>query len=166
MIVDTQEFVWEFSQPSCPGQTRKKVAWEFSQLSCRGQTRTRVVWDLMRVDKRLFALQFFNYHYLVKCKQELHAWMRNFSRVLIKQEQELNESWEARSCMFSQLFYPIWSWEFLTLMSWLNKNKNKSWWELTKQVIGWELFQTRTFWSSEKKVAWELIDKTNPTVSL
>jgi hypothetical protein len=51
-------FVWEFSQLSCPGQTRTRVAWElmrvekrefareFSQLSCPGQTRTRVAWEL------------------------------------------------------------------------------------------------------------------------
>ena len=54
MRVDKREFVWQFSQLSCPGQTRTRVTWElmrvdkrefvwqFSQLSCPGQTRTRV----------------------------------------------------------------------------------------------------------------------------
>ena len=67
---DSWEFVWEFSQLSCPGQTRTRVAWElmrvdkrefvweFSQLSCPGQTRTRVAWELMRVDKREFVWEF------------------------------------------------------------------------------------------------------------
>ena len=67
MRVERREFVWEFSQLSCPGQTRTRVTlelmrvdrrefvWEFSQLSCPGQTRTRVTLELMRVDKREFV---------------------------------------------------------------------------------------------------------------
>jgi hypothetical protein len=58
MRVEKREFASEFSQLSCPGQTRTRVAWElmrvekreftweFSQLSCSGQTRTRVAWEL------------------------------------------------------------------------------------------------------------------------
>jgi hypothetical protein len=53
MRVEKREFAWEFSQLSCSGQTRTRVAWElmrvetweFSQLSCSGQTRTRVAWN-------------------------------------------------------------------------------------------------------------------------
>ena len=70
MRVDKWEFVWEFSQLSCPGQTRTRVVWElmgvdkrefvwvFSQLSCPGQTRTIVAWELMRIDKREFVWEF------------------------------------------------------------------------------------------------------------
>ena len=57
MRVDKQEFVWEFSQLSCPGQTRARVPWELmrvdkrqfvwepSELSCPGQARTSVAWE-------------------------------------------------------------------------------------------------------------------------
>ena len=67
MRVEKQEFVWEFTQLSCPGQTRTRVAWElmkvdkrefvweFSQLSCPGQTRSRVARESMRVEKREFV---------------------------------------------------------------------------------------------------------------
>jgi hypothetical protein len=70
MRVEKWEFVWEFSQLSCPGQKRTRVAWElmrvekrefaweFSQLSCPGQKRTRVAWELMKVEKREFAWEF------------------------------------------------------------------------------------------------------------
>ena len=33
MRVNKQEFVWEFSQFSCPGQTRTKVSWELTSES-------------------------------------------------------------------------------------------------------------------------------------
>jgi hypothetical protein len=56
-----------------------EFVWEFSQLSCPGQTRTRVAWELMRVES-------------------LHESFLN-SRVPVKREQELHESWEARVCM-------------------------------------------------------------------
>jgi hypothetical protein len=40
---------------SCVRVEKREFAWEFSQLSCPGQTRTRVAWELMRVEKREFA---------------------------------------------------------------------------------------------------------------
>jgi hypothetical protein len=36
---------------SCMRVEKREFAWEFSQLSCPGQTRTRVTWELMRVEK-------------------------------------------------------------------------------------------------------------------
>ena len=35
MRVDKREFIWEFHQPLCPGQTRARVAWEFQCLTSR-----------------------------------------------------------------------------------------------------------------------------------
>ena len=83
MRVEKREFVWEFSQLFCPGQTRTRVAWElmrvekrefvweFSQLLCPGQTRTRDAWEL--TNDSLYQ-SFPNSHVLVKREQELHGY--------------------------------------------------------------------------------------------
>ena len=75
------EFVWEFSQLSCPCQTRTRVVWElmrvdkwqfvweFSQLSCPCQTWTKVAQD--RVDRswqaELVYMRVFSYMSLLYC---------------------------------------------------------------------------------------------------
>jgi hypothetical protein len=48
---------------------KREIAWEFSQLSCSGQTRTRVAWELR--SERLHE-SFLNSHAPVKREQELH----------------------------------------------------------------------------------------------
>ena len=85
--VDKREFAWEFSQLSCPDQTRIKVTWEliivdkgefvweFSQLSCPGQTRTRTAWE-----------------WWVSTSESLYV--REFCHVLVERESELHESCE------------------------------------------------------------------------
>jgi hypothetical protein len=84
MRVEKWEFAWEFSQLSCPVQTRTRVtwelmrvekrefAWEFSQLSCPVQTRSRVPWELR--------------------SGSLHESFLN-SHAPAKREQESRESW-------------------------------------------------------------------------
>ena len=37
---------------------KREFVWEFSQLSCRGQTRTRAAWELMRVEKQEIVWEF------------------------------------------------------------------------------------------------------------
>jgi hypothetical protein len=98
---------------------KREFASEFSQLSCPGQTRTRVAWELRR--------------------ESLHQNFLN-SQVLVKREQELHESWEARVCIRV----------FSTLMARSNENKScmkvdKSWLDITGapaqailiKIIGW-----------------------------
>ena len=85
----------------CMRVDRREFAWEFHQLSCPGQTRTRVAWELT--------------------SESLHENFIN-SRVLVKREQELHESWQARVCMRVSS----------TLVSWSNENKG-FWW--VSQVI-------------------------------
>jgi hypothetical protein len=70
MRVEKREFAWEFSQLSCPGQTRTRVTWEsirvekwefaqeFSQLSCPCQTRTRVAWESVTARERKLSSKF------------------------------------------------------------------------------------------------------------
>jgi hypothetical protein len=36
---------------SCMRVEKREFAWEFSQISCPGQTRTRVAWELVKVDE-------------------------------------------------------------------------------------------------------------------
>jgi hypothetical protein len=67
---------------------KREFAWKFSQLSCPGQTRTRVAWELMRVDEicearvcmRVFSI-------FVPWSNENKSCMR------------VGESWEARVCV-------------------------------------------------------------------
>jgi hypothetical protein len=47
-----------------------EFVWEFSQLSCPGQTRTRVAWEVMRIES--LHESFLNSHAPVKREQELH----------------------------------------------------------------------------------------------
>jgi hypothetical protein len=112
MRVDKREFAWEFSQLLLLDQTRTRVAWEltseftweFSQLSLLDQTRTRVVWVLT--------------------SKSLHESFLNF-HCLIKREQELHESWQARVCS--------------TFIAW--SNANKSCMRVDKREFAWEFSQ-------------------------
>jgi hypothetical protein len=112
MRVEKREFAWEFSQLSCPGQTRTRVArelmrvekrefaWEFSQLSCPGQRRTRVdeSWQA-RVCMKVFST-------LVprsEQEQKLHeSWweLSGYYRARSKNSHQLSSKFEgAQSCM-------------------------------------------------------------------
>jgi hypothetical protein len=133
--VEKREFAWEFSQLSCPSQTRTRVArelmrvekrefaWEFPQLSCPGQTRTRVAWELR--------------------SESVHESFHN-SHAPVKREQELNASWEARVCMRV----------FTTLMS--QSNENKSCMRVEKREFAWEFSQLSCPSQTRTRVAWEL----------
>ena len=46
---------WSNENKSCMRVEKRDFVWEFSQLSCPGQTKTRVAWELMRVEKREFV---------------------------------------------------------------------------------------------------------------
>jgi hypothetical protein len=52
---------------------KREFAWEFSQLSCPGQTRTRVTWELIwELRSESLHESFLNSHVPVKREQELH----------------------------------------------------------------------------------------------
>jgi hypothetical protein len=81
---------------------KREFAWEFSQLSCPGWTRTRVAWELTRVEKREFAWKFSQ----LSCpgwtrvawelrSESLHDSFLNSHAppAPVKREQELHESW-------------------------------------------------------------------------
>jgi hypothetical protein len=58
---------------SCMRVEKREFVWEFSQLSCPGQTRTRVAWELR---SESLHENFLNPHALVKREQELHeSWV-------------------------------------------------------------------------------------------
>jgi hypothetical protein len=73
---------------------KREFAWEFSQLSCPGQTRTRVAWELA---SESLHESFLNSHAPVKWEQELHeSWearvcMRVFSTLVPRSNE--NKSW-------------------------------------------------------------------------
>ena len=52
---------------------KREFVREFSQLSCPGETRTRVVWELMRVEKREFVREF---------SQPLMSWSKESLRLV------------------------------------------------------------------------------------
>ena len=131
MRVDKREFTESFinshvlsnENKSCMRVDKREFTREFHQLSCPGQTRTRVVWELT--------------------SESLHESFIN-SHVLIKREQELHESWQAR------VYTRISS----TLMSW--SNKNKSYMTVDKREFTWEFHQLSCPGQTRTRVAWEL----------
>ena len=133
MRVDKREFTSEFSQLSLLDQTRTRVAcmrvdkreftWEFSQHSLLDQTRTKVTWELT---SESLHESFFNLH------------------CLIKREQELHESWQARVYMRV----------FSTFIAW--SNENKSCMRVDKREFTWEFFQPSLLDQTRTRVAWEL----------
>jgi hypothetical protein len=151
MTFEKQEFAWEFSQLSCLGKTRTRVAWElmrvekqefaweFSQLSCLGKTRTRVAWELMRVEKQEFAWGFSQ----LSC---LGQTLKNKSCMRV------DESWEARVCMRV----------FSTLVSRSNTEEqelHESWWELRSKSLHESFHNSRASVKREQELHeswWEL----------
>jgi predicted transcriptional regulator len=132
MRVDKREFTWEFSQLSLLDQTRTRVAWELTSESWQARVFVRVlstfiVWSnenksCMRVDKREFSWEFSQLSLLDQTwtrvawelrSESLHESFLNF-HCLIKREQELHESWEARVYMRV----------FSTFIAWSNENKS------------------------------------------
>ena len=103
---------------SCMRVDKREFAWEFHQLSCPGQTRTRVAWELT--------------------SESLHESFIN-SHGLVKREQELHESWQARVYMRVSS----------TLMAW--SNENKSCMRVDKREFAWEFHQLSCPWSNENK---------------
>jgi hypothetical protein len=188
-----------------PGKTKMTVekrefAWVFSQLSCPGQTRTRVAWELR--SEGLYE-SFLNSHAPVKREQELHdSWearvcMRVFSTLMPRSN--VNKScmrvekrefawgfsqlscpgqarsrvtWELRSESLHESFLnshgPVKreqelheSWEarvcmrvFSTLMP--RSNENKSCTRVEKREFAWEFSQLSCPGQTRTRVTWEL----------
>jgi hypothetical protein len=110
---------------------KREFAWEFSQLSCPGQTRTRVAWELR---SESLHESFLNSHVPVKREQELHeSWWELRSESLhesflnshapVKREQELHESWWSMT-VFSTL---IWASSWLDITARVAKTLIKIW---------------------------------------
>ena len=114
MRVSSTLMSWSNKNKSCMRVDKREFTWEFHQLSCPGQTRTRVAWELT--------------------SESLHESFIN-SHVLVKQEQELHESWQARVHLRV-------SWEFHQL-SCPGQTRTRVAWELTKDQFScsssWEL---------------------------
>ena len=75
--------------------------------------------------------------------ESLHESFIN-SHVLVKREQELHESWQARVCMRVSS----------TFMSW--SNENKSCMRVDKREFAWEFHQLSCPGQTRTRVAWEL----------
>ena len=114
---------WSNENKSCMRVDKQEFTREFHQLSCPGQTRTRVAWELT--------------------SESLHESFIN-SHVLVKREQELHESWQARVYMRVSS----------TLMSW--SNENKSCMRVDKREFTWEFHQLSCPGQTRTRVAREL----------
>jgi hypothetical protein len=75
--------------------------------------------------------------------ESLHESFLNI-HCLIKREQELHESWEAR----------VYMWVFSTFIAW--SNENKSGMRVEKREFTWEFSQLSLFEQTRTRVAWEL----------
>jgi hypothetical protein len=191
---------WPNENKSCMRVEKREFTSEFSQLSCPGQTRTRVAWELR---SESLHQSFLNSHVPVKREQELpESWeARVYIRVFSTLMPWLNEN---KSCMrvgkrefaseFSQLSCPgqtrtrvAWelrseslhqsflnshalaqreqelheSWEarvyirvFSTLMSW--SNENNSCMRVEKREFTSEFSQFSSPGQTRTRVAWEL----------
>ena len=117
---------WSNKNKSCMRVDKREFVWEFTQLSCPGQTRARVAWELR--------------------SESLYEGFLN-SHVLVKQEQELHECWEARVCMRV----------FLTLMLW--SNESKSCMSVDKREFVWEFSRLSCSGQTRTRVAWELTNE-------
>ena len=107
-------------------EREREFTWEFHQLSLRDQTRTRVAWELT--------------------SESLHENFVNF-HCLIKREQELHESWQARVYMRISSTFIAWSNENKSCITCMRADKREFTWEFRQLSL---LDQTRT------RVAWEL----------
>ena len=104
--------------------TEREFTWEISQHALLDQTRTRVAWELT--------------------SESLHESFLNF-HCLIKGEQELHESWEARVYMRV----------FSTFIAW--SNENKSCMRVDKRKFTWEFSQHSLLDQTRTRVTWELL---------
>ena len=130
--VDKREFTWEFHQlslpwsnenKSCTRVEKREFTWEFHQLSLLDQTRTRVAWELT--------------------SESLHESYINF-HCLIKREQELHESWQAR------VYIRVTS----TFIAWSNENKSGT--RVDKREFTWEFHQLSLLDQTRTRVTWKL----------
>ena len=121
MRVEKREFLWEFSQLSCPGQTRMRVdeSWKarvcmrvFSTVMSSNEDES---WRELR-NESLYE-SFLNYHVLVKRGWELRSeFVWEFSQLSCPGETRMrvDEIWEVRVCMRV----------FSTIMSWSNEDES------------------------------------------
>jgi hypothetical protein len=151
MKVDKQEFAWQFSQASCPGQTRTRaVAWElrseslhesFSTLMSRSNEnkscmRVDESWEA-RVCMRAFSTLMSRSNENKSCTRVHDGWeaivcMRVFSTLMPRSNENksctrVHDGWEAIVCMrvFSALM-PGWANENLNVdESWLTVKRGK-----------------------------------------
>ena len=170
MRVFSTFIAWSNENKSCMTVDKREFTWEFSQLSLldhsslipvihywRGYpTEYYMIWfDLIWFDLTSECLHesFLNIHCLIKREQELHeswqarVYMRVFSlnfHCLIKREQELHGSWEARVYMRV----------FSTFIAWLNENKSCM--RVKKREFTWEFSQRSLLDQTRTRVAWEL----------
>jgi predicted transcriptional regulator len=114
---------WSNESKSCMRVEKREFTWEFSQLSLLDQTRTRVAWELR--------------------SESLHQSFLNF-HCLIKREQELHESWQAR----------VYVRVFSTFIAW--SNESKSCMRVDKRELTWEFSQLSLLDQTRARVAWEL----------
>jgi hypothetical protein len=141
MRAEKREFAWEFSQLSCPVQTRTRVAWElmrvekrefaweFSQLSCLGQTRTRVAWELMRVCMRVFST--------------FMAWSNDNKSCMRVEKGEF--AWE-----FSQLLYCPGQWTTRVACELTSDSLHESWLDVTTRSKNSYIWTFVKIWTSLK----------------
>jgi predicted transcriptional regulator len=150
MRVFSTSIAWSNENKSCMRVEKREFTWEFSQLPLLDQTRTRVAWELT---SECLHESFLNIHCLIKREQELHeswqarVYMRVFSlnfHCLIKREQELHGSWEARVYMRV----------FSTFIAWLNENKSCM--RVEEREFTWEFSQLPLLDQTRTRVAWEL----------
>ena len=67
---------WSNENKSYMRVDKREFVWEFSQLSCPGKTRTRVTWELVRVDKREFVWEFSQHLPSIFCSLEYRvSWL-------------------------------------------------------------------------------------------
>ena len=93
MRVSSTFIAWSNENKSCMRVDKREFTWGFHQLSLLDQTRTRVAWELTSESSHE---SFINFH------------------CVIKREQELHESWQARVYMRVSS----------TFIAWSNENKS------------------------------------------
>ena len=123
MRVSSTLMSWSNGNKICMRVDKREFTWEFHQLSCPAQTGTRVTWELT--------------------SESLHESFIN-SHVLVKREQELHESWQARVYMRVSS----------TLISWSNGNKTCM--GVDTREFAWEFHQLSCPSQTRTRVAWEL----------
>ena len=113
---------WSNENKSCMRVDKREFAWEFCQLSLLDQESWQA-WELT--------------------SESLHESFVNF-HCLIKREQELHESWQARVCMRVLSTFIVWS------------NENKSCMRVDKREFTSEFSPLSLLDQTRTRVAWEL----------